>query len=34
MKILLIEDDPETADHVCHALRAQGHEVDEVRDGA
>jgi len=34
MKILLIEDDPETADHVCHALRAQGHEVEESRDGA
>ena len=29
MKILLIEDDPETAEHVCHALRAQGHDVDE-----
>jgi two-component system, OmpR family, response regulator len=34
MKILLIEDDPETADHICHALRAQGHEVEESRDGA
>lgn len=33
MKILLIEDDPETAEHVCDALRAQGHEVDESRDG-
>ncbi len=33
MKILLIEDDPETADHICHALRAQGHEVEESRDG-
>jgi two-component system, OmpR family, response regulator len=34
MKILLIEDDPETADHICHALRAQGHTVEESRDGA
>jgi two-component system OmpR family response regulator len=34
MKILLIEDDPETADHICHALRAQGHDVEESRDGA
>ena len=34
MKILLIENDPETADHICHALRAQGHEVEESRDGA
>jgi two-component system, OmpR family, response regulator len=34
MKILLIEDDPETADHICHALRAQGHEVEESHDGA
>jgi two-component system OmpR family response regulator len=34
MKILLIEDDPETADHICHALREQGHEVEESRDGA
>ncbi|HEY2835601.1 MAG TPA: response regulator transcription factor, partial [Rhizomicrobium sp.] len=33
MKILLIEDDPETAEHVCHALRGQGHEVDESRTG-
>src|SRR5690242_8149623 len=33
MKILLIEDDPETAEHVCHALRAQGHDVDESRAG-
>jgi two-component system OmpR family response regulator len=29
MKILVIEDDLETADHIGHALRAQGHEVDE-----
>lgn len=33
MKILLIEDDPETAEHVCDALRAQGHEVEESRTG-
>ena len=33
MKILLIEDDPETAEHVCDALRAQGHDVDESRAG-
>jgi two-component system, OmpR family, response regulator len=33
MKILLIEDDPETAEHVCHALRSQGHEVDESHAG-
>jgi len=33
MKILLIEDDPETAEHVCHALRAQGHDVEESRAG-
>ena len=33
MKILLIEDDPETAENVAHALRAQGHEVDACADG-
>ena len=33
MKILLIEDDPETAEHVCHALRGQGHEVEECHAG-
>src|SRR5215472_11893159 len=33
MKILVIEDDPETADHIGHALRAQGHDVDESRAG-
>lgn len=33
MKILVIEDDPETANHVSHALRAQGHEVEERRTG-
>ncbi len=34
MRILLIEDDPETADHICHALRGQGHEVERCPDGA
>src|SRR4051812_6957527 len=33
MKILLIEDDPETAENVAHVLRAQGHEVDSCGDG-
>jgi two-component system OmpR family response regulator len=33
MKILLIEDDPETAGHICHALRTHGHEVDETQNG-
>jgi two-component system OmpR family response regulator len=33
MNILLIEDDPETAGHICHALRAHGHEVEESRNG-
>ncbi len=33
MKILVIEDDLETADHIGHALRAQGHEVDESLPG-
>lgn len=33
MKILLIEDDPETADHIGHALRAYGHEVEKSRTG-
>ncbi len=33
MKILLIEDDSETADGVTHALRAHGHEVDVSPDG-
>lgn len=33
MRILLIEDDPETAEHVGHALSAQGHEVVESGDG-
>jgi two-component system OmpR family response regulator len=34
MRILLVEDDPETAEHVCHALREQGHDVEGCRDGA
>jgi two-component system OmpR family response regulator len=33
MKILLIEDDPETAENVAHALAAQGHEVEASGDG-
>src|SRR6201995_1468849 len=33
MRILLIEDDPETVDHVVHALSAQGHEIDASPDG-
>lgn len=33
MKILLIEDDLETAGHICHALSAQGHDVDDSHDG-
>jgi two-component system OmpR family response regulator len=34
MKILLIEDDGETAAGVTHALRAQGHEVETSADGS
>jgi len=33
LKLLLIEDDAEMAEHIGHGLRRQGHEVDEVRDG-
>ena len=33
MKILLIEDDLETADHIGHALRAHGHDVEESHTG-
>jgi two-component system OmpR family response regulator len=33
MKILLVEDDKETASHIVYALRAQGHEVEESVNG-
>ena len=33
MKILLIEDDRETAGHIVHALESQGHNVEQVHDG-
>lgn len=33
MKILLVEDDREMADHIGHALRKHGHEVEESHDG-
>jgi two-component system OmpR family response regulator len=33
MKILLIEDDVETAAHIAHALRADGHAVEQCGDG-
>jgi two-component system OmpR family response regulator len=33
LKILLIEDDLEMADHVVHALRGHGHDVEVSRDG-
>ncbi len=33
MKILLVEDDAETLDHVTHALSAAGHAIDSARDG-
>ena len=33
MKILLIEDDRETADHIIHALQNEGHSVEQVHDG-
>ena len=32
MKILLIEDDRETAGHIVHALESQGHNVEQVHD--
>ncbi len=34
MKLLLIEDDTETADHIVHALAVNGHAVETVQDGA
>jgi len=33
VKILLIEDDRETAGHIVHALESQGHNVEQVHDG-
>ena len=33
MKILLIEDDPETMTHIVHLLRNAGHEVEHSSDG-
>lgn len=33
MKILVIEDDPETADYIARGLREQDHQVDIARDG-
>ena len=33
MKILLIEDDRETAGHIVHGLESQGHSVEQVHDG-
>jgi len=33
VKILLIEDDRETAGHIVHALENQGHSVEQVHDG-
>ena len=34
MRLLLLEDDPETCDHVADLLRRQDHEVDVARTGA
>ena len=34
MKILLIEDDRETAGHIVHALQEHGHAVETAHDGA
>jgi two-component system OmpR family response regulator len=33
LKILLVEDDAEMAEHIVHALREHGHEVEETHDG-
>jgi two-component system OmpR family response regulator len=33
VKILLIEDDHETAGHIVHALESQGHSVEQAHDG-
>jgi two-component system OmpR family response regulator len=34
MRLLLVEDDPETAGHIVHALAGHGHAVEAVHDGA
>ena len=34
VKLLLVEDDAETADHIVHALTGHGHLVETARDGA
>jgi two-component system, OmpR family, response regulator len=34
VRLLLVEDDPETADHIAHALTGHGHAVETVYDGA
>jgi len=33
MRVLVVEDDQETADYICSSLRKQGHLVDRVKDG-
>ena len=33
MKILLVEDDKETAEYIATALAAQGHDIDHTGDG-
>jgi len=33
VRVLLIEDDRETAGHIVHALESQGHSVEQVHDG-
>ena len=33
MKILIIEDDKETRDHVSTGLKEAGHNIDSARDG-
>ena len=33
MKILLIEDDRETAEYIVTALASQGHDIDQTGDG-
>ncbi len=34
MKLLIVEDDQETAGHLAHALEGQGHSVEHAGDGA